>query len=252
MHNRAHENALAKAGDAMLASERAQGFQGIRWLASGMLTAALSLLLTMSAVAQDVIGDRLVVTINNVPYSQRQVEMYIHVKESLRKTSDGTTRTISAANWLDALTVFTEDMIILQESQRLGSFQAPEQAFDKYLAVVREKIAKGPALAAALQRLGVSDQAVGRTLEEVLRIAAFRRSKERQDQQNERDDKTDGAGPGTRAGEAKWLTELVARAAVRRYGDAGLYVTIEPTQGEQASAKESASPESPGSGDALP
>lgn len=188
----------------------------------------LGLSLCLSAVPSPkslgaVVGDRLVIQVNGVPYTQRQIEIYIHIKETLRKTADGQVRLISAGNWSEAVAVFSEDMLVLQESQRLGSFQAPDQALDKYLAIVREKISKGPSLKSVLDRLGANEQAQGRALEEVLRIAAFRRSKERQEEQSK---KPEGA---TKTGSQKWLEDLKNRAMVRRYDNADVYQIIEPT-----------------------
>ena len=171
------------------------------------------------------LGDRLIVAINGVPFTQRQIEIYIHVKESLRKSSSGETRMISAANWRDAISVYTEDMVILQESQRLGSFQTPDQATAKYLAVVRKRIDESATLRATLTRLGAEGAVVNRTLDEVLRIAAFRRSKETQGDQVKRDRVKDAdPKPAT----SRWLDDLKARAVIRRYQGADVYVDIEP------------------------
>ncbi len=171
------------------------------------------------------LGDRLVVSINNVPYTQRQIEAYINVKESLRKTNDGNVRVIDAGNWGDALQVFSEDMVILQEAQRLGSFASQDQLLDKYNAVVREKLGQKGELSKAVERLGIDDQTLARTLDDVLRIAAFRRSKDRQEAQ------TSGHVARKKAGiEAKlqWLDDLNGRAIVRPYDGAKTYVVIQP------------------------
>lgn len=191
--------------------ERAQGL------------ARLLFILLVAAAPAGNIGDRLVVAINGVPYSQRQIEIYIHVKETLRKSTDDSVRLISAGNWGDAITVFTEDMVILQESQRLGSFQAPDQAIDKYLGVVRDKLAKSAVLKQTLDRLGGTEPIVGHALEDVLRIAAFRRSKDHEDAQTKKT-------PGTDRTRAKWLDDLQARSVARLFKDSEDYVVIEPTE----------------------
>lgn len=178
------------------------------------------------------LGDRLVLSVNNVPYTQRQVETYITLKESLRKTNDGSVRLVVAANWSDALTVFAEDMVILQESQRLGSFQAADQMLDKYLGVIKEKLAKGRELQDAVRRLGVDEPTMGRTLDAVLRVAAFRRGKERQDQTLRR-----SGEEGDTAARGKWLDDLESRAIVRRYDDAEKYQVLQPTLGRQSDAR---------------
>jgi hypothetical protein len=78
-----------------------------------------------------------------VTYTQRQIEMYIVVKESLRKkTSMESARVVNATNWNEAVTVFTEDMIVYQEVQRLGGLQAPDQLVEKFVSLIQEKSKK--------------------------------------------------------------------------------------------------------------
>lgn len=186
-----------------------------------LLTAAL--LCGFGAFASPV-GDRLVLSVNGVPYSQRQVETYINVKESLRKTNDGNVRVIDKANWHDALTVFSEDMIILQEAQRLGSFSTQDQLVDKYHAVVRDKISQGGELKRSLARLGVDEPTLAKALDDVLRVAAFRRSKDRQESQGAKTKKMDLS-----QAKVEWLEDLTTRAIVRPYEGAHEYLLIEPS-----------------------
>jgi hypothetical protein len=177
-------------------------------------------------------GDRLVVAINNVPYSQRHVETYVAVKESLRKNGDGAVRLVDASNWSDAVAVFTEDMIILQEAHRLGSFATLDQTVEKFQGAVREKAAKAGAFRAALTRLGVSDQTLVRTLEDVLRVAAFRRGREKPH---------DAASPDVKGAPA-WLVELTDRAVVRLFSGAETFVAIAPPEDPRAATPPVATP----------
>lgn len=187
-----------------------------------LLTAGL---LCASRAAAGPLGDRLVVSINNIPYSQRQVESYINVKESLRKTNDGNVRVIDATNWSDALTVFSEDMIILQEAQRLGSFSTQDQLVDKYHAIVRDKVAQEGELKKSLVRLGVDEATMAKALDDVLRVAAFRRSKDRQESQGTKGVKK----AATETGKVQWLDELTLRAIVRPFEGARTYHAIGPS-----------------------
>src|SRR5262249_49257654 len=64
---------------------------------------------------QGVLGDRLVTEINNIPYTQRQVETYLFVKEALRKNEPGQgISLVNSSNWQMALDAFSEDMLIQQ------------------------------------------------------------------------------------------------------------------------------------------
>lgn len=183
-----------------------------------------------SAAAQTT-GDRLVVAVNNIPYSQRQVEAYVAVKESLRKIPEsgtavaaaGAVRLVDAGNWGDALAVFTEDMIILQEAHRLGSFATLDQTVEKFQGVVKDRAARAGTFRSALSRLGVDDQALVRTLEDVLRVAAFRRARERPQEASAPDD-----DKGEDGGAPSWLVELTDRAVVRQFSGAESFVAIAP------------------------
>lgn len=178
------------------------------------------------------IGDRLVVAVNGVGYTQRQAESYVVVKESLRKTADGSARVVDERNWAQALSVFAEDMIVLQEAERLGSFQNEQQLIDKYTAAIRQKMQSGKALADTMMRLGAptpESPAVRRTIELVLRVAAFRRSKDRQ--APEAKDAEAEVAPRPSGARPKWLDELASRAVVRQYQDAERWLVIQPTGG---------------------
>lgn len=170
------------------------------------------------------IGDRAVLSINNFTYTQRQVEMYIVVKESLRRNASlETARVVNAGNWNEALLVFTEDMIVYQEAQRLGALQAPDQLIDKFVSLIKEKNKKSELFRATMSRLGADQAGVTRVLDMVIRISAFRRSKERQATATSTNDLPDDTGT-----KPAWLVELIDRVVVRRYEGALLFVEISP------------------------
>ena len=180
-----------------------------------------------SAAAQQ-LGDRLVVAINQVPYSQRQLELYFAVRAGIRTDTDQTGLFVDRSNWSASLALFTEDMMILQEAQRLGSFGSVDAMLEKYSAQLRARRATGGAFAATLKRLGADDQALAHALENVLRVAAFRRSKNRQEAQALPNAAAAAqAQPGVLA---KWLADLSNRAATRIYAGANTFQTIAPTQ----------------------
>jgi hypothetical protein len=191
--------------------------------------------LSPKTLAQVVYGDRIVVSINNIPYTQRQIEVYIAVKESLRPSPRGeSVRLVNVQNWKEAIAVFTDDMLILQEATRLGSFQTTDQNFDKYERVVRDKFKKDSGLVATSERLGIDDLTIAKSLETVLRVASYRRSKDRQavlakDGESADDELAEEAV--TKKNTARWFRELAERAVIRRYQDATEYLLIQPTAG---------------------
>lgn len=192
------------------------------------------------------LGDRVVVAINDLTYTQRQVESYITLKECLRKTDNlQSPLLVDKNNWPDALLVFVDDMILLQEVTRLGSYLDVSQLIDQYEKIVKDKLTKHVSLASLAQRLGFSDLTIAQTLEDILRIAYFRRSKMKQASmmlplQNE-----DGADPlnslpirqnsgnldVSEERAAKWFKTLVEQSRVRYFEGSKIYVEIFPNQG---------------------
>jgi hypothetical protein len=199
------------------------GFQIVKKIALGLGI----LVLSPTGLAQ--LGDRLVVSINNLPYSQRQVEVYIAVKEALRVNTKGQVLVVQENNWKPALNAFSEDMIILQEAMRLGSFQVNDTMMAKYLDIVQSKSATDPRFAEVVARLGIDRKTLLRTLEDVLRVAGFRRSKKRQEDVASKDsDRVPSKG------RQRWLRELEERAVSRVYQGAYGYRFINPTLGSSS------------------
>jgi hypothetical protein len=205
------------------------------WLAVWLAASA-----AMSAFAQGSsarLGDRLVVSINNLPYTHRQIEAYATVREALRPGDGGTRVAVVAANWKDAIDVFTEEMIILQEAQRLGGFQADSKIAARFQLVLAERMQAGVTARATLDRLGYDAVGIARVVDAILRVATFRRSKERQPGGDKGAVQEDGppapaSAPG--GGGGPWLDELKARAVVRHYDEAFNYVMIQPPQRKKA------------------
>lgn len=167
------------------------------------------------------LGDRLIIAINDSPYTQRQIETHISVKESLRKGDQ--VRLIRPDDWASAVDVFTEDMIIFQESLRLGSFEPADQLVDRFVGAVQERLAADKGFAANIKRLGVNERELRGALEAVLRIESFRKSKDRQDELAGQVRST------VDEGKESWFADLEQRAVIRLFKDAKIYKKIEPT-----------------------
>ncbi len=197
----------------------------VQTLCLAVFVCALSAM-SVSEILFAQVGDRAVLAINNVTYTQRQIEMYIVVKESLRKnTGIETARVVNAANWNEAVVVFTEDMIIYQEAQRLGGLQAPDQLVERFVSLINEKSKKSDVFRATMSRLGADQVGITRVLDSVIRIAAFRRSKDRQASTTE----TTGEIEEQTGATPEWLTEITERSIVRRYEGTSQFVEIAPS-----------------------
>ncbi|MCX6119879.1 MAG: hypothetical protein NT027_20280, partial [Proteobacteria bacterium] len=86
-----------------------------------MLLGHLICLPPVAASAQ--IGDRLVIAINGIPYSQIQIESHLNTKEALR-ADPSNSELVSATNWPLAVKAFIDDTVIYQEAIK-GSGNRP-------------------------------------------------------------------------------------------------------------------------------
>jgi hypothetical protein len=187
------------------------------WQVSHILFVAVATFTLPRAHAETTLGDRLVVEVNKTPYSQRQVEAYVMLRDLLREKPS--TLLVNANNWEILFRYFTEEMAIHQEALRLGSVQLPEENVRKALAFVQSKLKDEP-LRGYAARLGLDTSSLNRVIGAILRVDAFRTSREKQAALSSNDSKRQN-----------WLRELFDRTIVRFYADAFRYAEIQPTSG---------------------
>jgi len=171
------------------------------------------MLVSLPAFAK--IGDRLALEINSIPYTQRQVESYLVAKTSITRNVGiaGNAFDLTDQDWPQALTVFTDDMVILQEAQRLGSFHPADALVNEALGIVKDKLPLTADMKSAIERLDLDDRTLARNLSYVLRVEAFRRSKNRQTT-TVRDP---NAPSVVMAQKPRWLVDLTSRSVVRQF-----------------------------------
>ena len=178
----------------------------------------LSIILLPTTPSWAQVGDRLLVSINSTPYSQRQMECYFAIKEGLRE-GGAPIPALSEASWSQAITAFTDDMIIHQEAHRVGSFQASESTLKVAQTKIERRKSADPVFSATASRLGIDERTFQRTIHTVLRTEAFRRNKERQSIVARSDDE----------GAPRWFEEIKDRAVVRYFSGASKYLEIKPS-----------------------
>ncbi len=174
--------------------------------------------------SQGQLGDRVIMEIDHVPYTQRQLELYMLFKDML--SGREMIRTAGPESWYALLEEFRVDMIVNQEAVRLSSFQASAQMLAKAKEIFSKRRAVDSAAMSALQRLVV---APGNELDNfniTLRIEAFRRSKQRQAAIQ------DGRNSTTMVRTlrfSQWLKDLEERAVVRYFDGSMSYQEIHPS-----------------------
>ena len=155
------------------------------------------------------LGDRLLLQINNVSYTQRQLEAHTLIREALQVTQPSTERlVISAQVWRDLLDKFREDMLILLELERYDRYRPSETDIDTARRYVMQQQAK---LQADFVRLGIDDNMLTELLAVNLKINAYRRAQEQ---------KT--------TAKPRWLHKIEQRNFVRFYRGSSLWMPIQP------------------------
>lgn len=157
------------------------------------------------------LGDRLLLQINNVSYTQRQLEAHTLIREALRVTLSSTERlVISAQVWRDLLDKFREDMLILLELERYDRYRPSKADIDTARRYVLQKQVE---LQADFVRLGIDDNMLTELLAVNLKINAYRRAQKQ---------KT------TTMTKPRWLQKIEQRNFVRFYRGSSLWMPIHP------------------------
>lgn len=158
------------------------------------------------------IADRVLVTINNIPYSQNQVESYIDVKESLRDDAMKS-QTVDGSNWTQALEVFVGDTAIHQEASKSSGFRPTKEAVQK-LRLRSEKTAASVAqFKTSFDRLGLAGQRIEIEILKIATVESFRRGKQSLNSKDKA---------------INWETELTDRTTVRYFDDAKTWKQTNP------------------------
>jgi hypothetical protein len=173
----------------------------------------LSLIVYPPALARE-IGDRIVVAINSIPYSQLQVERYINVKESLRDNIQSS-QAVQESNWTMALDVFIEDMKIHQDATKTSGFRPTKEAIQRLRLRSDKNISQSPSFKSSFERLGLDRAEVETELLKIATVENYRRGKKSLDS----DEKSSSI---------KWEDELSKRSIVRYLKDAKTWINIDP------------------------
>ncbi len=166
-----------------------------------------------------VLGDRILFEINNSYFTQRQLEVYLLIKEALRKRAPGQNVTVvSKKTWQAAMKSFETDMLIQQEVQKFGSFLPSKEISDKTIALVERRNQNDSVFQNAKKRLAISRENMVWAVSTILQIQAFRKNKNRGEKYTRQANRNQPA----------WLEELRLRMVIRKFKGADTYVQIVP------------------------
>jgi hypothetical protein len=180
------------------------------------VTLAINLCLAPTTWAQNQpqLADRVLFAINNIPYTQLQLESYLNVKESLRDNAESS-QVVNETNWTVALDAFVKDMMIHQEATKSSGFRPTKEAIQKLRARAEKTSANVPQFKAALTRLALTKTELET---EILRIATV---------ENYRRGKASITSP-SKDGQSNWETDLQTRSIVRFFDGAKVWKNVNP------------------------
>lgn len=177
---------------------------------------------TFGAQGQNEVKNRLVIAINNISYSQRHVELYLTLREALRAgATNAPVLAIDQKNWKEALDAFSDEMMILQEQQRITTYQPSTEAIQKALDRVDKRRDENAQFASDLKRIGADPASIRRTVSQILSVNFYQQTRGKQLGLKEQD-KTKEVGPS----KIDWMVELREKSVVRFFKDALTYIPV--------------------------
>ncbi len=176
----------------------------------------INLFIALAAFAQTPpqLADRVLVAINNIPYTQLQLESYLNVKESLRDNPESS-QVVNESNWATALDAFVKEMMIHQEATKSSGFRPTKEAIQKLRARSEKTSANVPQFKTALTRLALTKAELET---EILRIATV---------ENYRRGKASITSPN-KDGQSNWENDLQTRSIVRFFDGAKAWKSVNP------------------------
>ncbi len=190
-----------------------------------LIQVTVLLAITTAALGKtQVVGDRMIIEVNNTSYTQRQVELYSLVKQLVTK-DDADIILPDESTWEAILDAFEQDVVVELEALRLGSFNPSDASVEKVKDILLQKLKVSKNASAAATKLRVDDKTLARALTSVMRVESFSRNKRKQATLMN-SVLADERAPEAAAGE--WLKDLKARAVSRYFKSARRYIAISP------------------------
>lgn len=161
--------------------------------------------------------DRLVLEVDSFSYTQRQLELYIILKNILSKNKPPPLTLIDARNWDQALNEFQIDMLIEQEARRIGSVHLSDKTIAVARKIVAQRSAKDPTFRLFLEHVGADETTIRKTLITILIVRKFKIGKNL------------SRNNDSKANLYKWINALQSRIPYRIYEGAKKFEPIQST-----------------------
>ena len=170
---------------------------------------------SVTASAQ-VVADRVVVEIDRIPYTQRQIEIFHFVKFGVSNSiSHGA---ITEQTWNVVVKHFIEAMLIDQSSSVLGLFRPNAKALQQANENFAKRVEVDSVFAKQIDRLALRHRELQKIIIQVFRVESARQSKSSELARSNR-----GQARFSKANKA-WIDGLREKAVIRFYHEAAKYI----------------------------
>ncbi|MEZ4742485.1 MAG: hypothetical protein R3B45_08565 [Bdellovibrionota bacterium] len=161
------------------------------------------------------LGDRVLAEINNTFYTQWQLEGYFLIKKALDNTPINEKSLQRKESWQKDLDIFLFDMLIHQDTQKMGSFFPNDQSIDKNLEKIKKLSSTNIYFRDALQVLGLNNKTLKQTTITVIQVKSYKQNK------NIGIEKDDSIGKTP-----AWKSDLKKKYIIRRFKDSQNYYPL--------------------------
>jgi len=159
------------------------------------------------------LGDRLIAEINGKSFSQRQVELFFLVRESLQESPNTERALINKVQWSEALEFFVGEMILAMEADRVGSGVFSQEQFERLKTRSKVQMASHKGMAERGQMLGMSKNQLESIILTILKVETLRSFKKQTATSKSRED----TQVELRQPADSWISDIYSRSSVRYY-----------------------------------
>ena len=178
-------------------------------------TLFLIFLSSIGSLASGKVVDRLVIDVNGLNYTQRQMELYLVFKDVLQKSQSERIELLGPANWSRSVASYINEMIVSQEAQRLSSYSPTELEIESGIQQVSDRRKADFIFASFYNRMNVSDSETRQIINQIFRFNSYLRGRAR----------------GSIASDYSsfaWFVKIRNRAMYRVFQGADVYMEINP------------------------
>lgn len=190
------------------------------------MTMKLLFFLTMvfissSSRSDEILVDRLILEIGVNSFTQRQLELYMTLKRTLQDQDPKEVVFINKENWTKSIFEYRDDMILIQEANRLGHGRPSKKILDDAVKYILKVRSVSVSFDTFIKKMGASSQEIKRVLASIFQVRIFSLSKNKAKNKHENKIKQ-------LEKHKVWLKDIKSKYAFRFYEGAQYYKSIRP------------------------